>query len=66
MGISSAVEGVRCFGAVLDKSAGYQAVDYFPKMWEEEDPSVEYLMTQGAPLMVPSDPNATFMLTVKS
>lgn len=64
MGISSAIEGVKCFGAILDKSAGYQALDYFPKMWDEEDPSVEYLMTQGAPLMVPSDPNASFLLTV--
>lgn len=66
MGISSAIEGVRCFGAILDKSAGYQALDYFPKMWEANDPSVEYLMTQGAPLMVPGDPNATFLLTVMS
>lgn len=66
MGISSAIDGVRCFGAILDKSAGYQALEYFPKMWDQEDPSVEYLMTQGAPLMVPGDPNATFLLTVMS
>lgn len=64
MGISQAIEGVRCFGAILDKSAGYQALEYFPKMWDEEDPSVEYLMSQGAPLMVPADPNASFLLTV--
>lgn len=63
-GISMAVDGVRCFGAVLDKAAGYQALEYFPKMWENEDPSVEYLMSQGAPLMVPRDPNSTFLLTV--
>jgi len=31
MGISSAIEGVRCFGAILDKGAGYQALDYFRK-----------------------------------
>lgn len=66
MGVSQAVEGIRCFGAVLDKSAGYQALEYFPKNWENEDPSVEYLMTQGAPLMVPGDPNATFLLKVKA
>ena len=64
MGISSAIDGVKCFGAILDKAAGYQALDYFPKMWDDEDPSVEYLMTQGAPLMVPADPNASFLLTV--
>lgn len=65
MGISSAIEGVKCFGAILDKAAGYRALDYFPKMWDQEDPSVEYLMTQGAPLMVPADPNASFLLTVQ-
>lgn len=64
MGISQAVDGIRCYGAILDKGAGYQALDYFPKMWDQEDPSVEYLMTQGAPLMVPADPNATFLLKV--
>lgn len=64
LGISQAIDGVRCFGAIIDKAAGYQALEYFPKMWENEDPSVEYLMTQGAPLMVPRDPNATFLLTV--
>lgn len=64
LGIADAVDGVRCFGAILDKQAGYQALEYFPKMWENEDPSVEYLMTQGAPLMVPRDSNATWLLTV--
>ncbi len=64
MGISTAINGFRCFGAILDKAAGYQALEYFPKMYEQEDPSVEYLLTQGAPLMVPSDPNASFLITV--
>jgi len=64
LGVGAGVDGVRCFGAVLDKQAGYQALEYFPKMWENEDPSVEYLMSQGAPLMVPRDPDATFLMTV--
>lgn len=64
LGVSQAVEGVRCFGAIMDNSAGFQPLSYFPKMWDEQDPSVTYLLTQGAPLMVPSDPNATFLLTV--
>lgn len=64
LGIADAVDGVRCFGAILDKQAGYQSLEYFPKNWENEDPSVEYLMTQGAPLMVPRDSNATWLLTV--
>lgn len=64
LGISNSVNGFRCFGAILDKSAGYKALEYFPKMFEQEDPSVEYLLTQGAPLMVPADPDATFLITV--
>ena len=62
VGISEAIQGVRCFGAILDKGAGYQALPFYPKNWENEDPSVEYLMSQGAPLMVPSDPNASFLI----
>ena len=45
-------------------SVGAQVSGQVKKMWDEEDPSVEYLMTQGAPLMVPADPNASFLLTV--
>lgn len=58
------IQGVRCFGAIKDKAAGYRAIEMFPKMWEEEDPSVEYIMTQSAPLMVPVEPNASFSIKV--
>ncbi len=64
VGISPDVQGIRCFGAIKDRGAQYQALDMFPKMWEEEDPSVEFLMTQSAPLMVPKQPNATFSIQV--
>lgn len=62
LGVSQAVGGVRCFGAIMDKGAGYQALPIYPKNWENEDPSVEYLMSQGAPLMVPADPNSTVLI----
>ena len=64
VGISGAVEGVRCFGAIRDVKAGLQAREVFTKMWENEDPSVEYIMSQSAPLMVPKRPNATFKIKV--
>ncbi len=57
-------QGVRCFGAILDKKAGYQSVEIFAKMWENEDPSVEYLLLQSAPLMVPKQPNASWRMRV--
>lgn len=60
----SAVNGARCFGAIRDGSAGFQALDMYPKMWEDQDPWAEYIMTQSAPLMVPGQPNATFSLKV--
>lgn len=63
VGVGSNVEGVRCFGAIMDFDA-LRALERFPKMWRENDPSVEYLMTQSAPLMVPRRPNATFKIKV--
>lgn len=61
VGVSD-VEGVRCFGAIKDFRAGLRAIERFPKMWPQEDPSVEFLMTQSAPLMVPKKPNASFRI----
>lgn len=64
VGVSDSVQGVRCFGAIMDKSASYRPLSIFSKNWENEDPSVEYLLSQSAPLMVPREPNATWLLTV--
>jgi hypothetical protein len=61
---SAGIEGMRCFGGIMDKKAGYQPATYFPKMWEQEDPSVEYLMTQSAPLMVPLRADCTLRARV--
>jgi hypothetical protein len=65
VGTGPGIKGVRCFGAIKDKRAGYVAAEMFPKMWENEDPSVVYAMTQSAPLMVPSEPNASFRIRVQ-
>lgn len=64
VGVSDQVQGVRCFGAIMDKRAGYRPLDYFFKNWDNEDPSLEYLLGQSAPLMVPKNPNATFKIKV--
>lgn len=61
---SAATEGVRAFGAILDPMAGYQALEIFPKIWVNEDPGVEFAMSQSAPLMVPAEPNATVSVTI--
>jgi hypothetical protein len=57
--------GTRCFGAIMDAKAGFRSLDVFQKNWENEDPSVEYLLMQSAPLMVPKEPNATYKIKVK-
>ena len=58
------VDGYQCFGAILDKAAELKPMRVFPKMWDEQDPSVTQIMTQSAPLMVPLNPNCTVKATV--
>jgi len=75
IGASSAIEGVRHFGAIKDikaiegsasgvQSSGLAAREMFLKSWTEEDPSVRYLMGQSAPLLVPYYVDASFCATV--
>lgn len=60
------VQGVRCFGAIMDAGAMYEAREVFFKNWENQDPSHEYIMGQSAPLMVPKVPDSTFSILVHS
>lgn len=62
----SSVEGVQCFGAILDHKAQFQALPIFPKMWDENDPPVTFIMSQSAPLMVPVNPDNTLRARVVS
>jgi len=62
IGTGPGLQGTRCFGAIRDKRAGLQPLAIFPKMWDQEDPSVTYTMTQSAPLMVPGNPNNSFRI----
>ncbi|KZK95054.1 MULTISPECIES: major capsid protein [unclassified Pseudovibrio] len=54
---TSGVYGVRAFGTIMDKKAGLQAMPMFPKVWEQDNPSIDQAMTQSAPLMIPGRPN---------
>lgn len=64
-GGSEGVYGVRCYGAILDNKAGYAPLPIFQKVFENEDPSVVYLLSQSAPLMVVGRPEATLLRRVK-
>lgn len=66
VGTGSGIQGVRCFGAIMDFDAGLTATEMFPKMWREQDPSQAFTMTQSAPLMVPAQPNGCFKIKVQS
>ncbi|WP_412059071.1 major capsid protein [Bartonella sp. DGB2] len=59
------LEGARCYGAISDEKASYQAQRYFVKSWAEEDPAVRWLLLQSAPLIVPYRPNACLCAKVR-
>lgn len=62
VGIGNNFQGVRAFGAILDKRS-LEAVPMFGKVWTaDEDPSGDFTMTQSAPLMVPGNPNNSFRI----
>lgn len=59
------VQGYRCFGAIVDVHARFQALPIFPRNYIiPGDVAIEQVVTQSAPLMVPVNPNATLKATV--
>ncbi len=56
--------GVRCFGTIQDFKANLSAVPIFSKMFDQEDPSNRFLLTQSAPLLATAAPNNTALLQV--
>lgn len=58
------LKGYRTFGAIQDIQAGLAPAEMWPKMWDNQDPSVRYTMTQSAPLPVPAWPNGSVKLKV--
>jgi hypothetical protein len=62
--VSNQLEGVRHYGAIRDETAGFQAIDYFPKSWTVPDPAARFLMLQSAPLPVPYRINASLSAKV--
>lgn len=61
---SSAIEGVRAFGAILDGKAGLKAMPFYAKIYEQDDPSAEFLLMQSAPVIVPTRPDASLAVDV--
>ncbi|MEM1046478.1 MAG: major capsid protein [Pseudomonadota bacterium] len=57
-------DGMMAYGAIKDNRA-LRAMRRFPKMWEQDDPSADFLMTQSAPLPVPGEVNASAYIEVR-
>lgn len=65
IGYGPAIDGISAYGAIMDADANFLAeATIYPKMWREPDPSAVYTMSQAAPLLVPSNPNNTYKMTV--
>lgn len=60
----AALAGLMAYGAIRDKAASLRSLSRFPKMWDQEDPSTTFLMTQSAPLPVPREVDASLFATV--
>jgi len=54
----------RNYGAIQDLKAGLMPMEIFVKSWEEEDPSVRYVLAQSAPLPAPHQIDAVVSATV--
>lgn len=61
---SSALNGTRAFASIIDPELGYVALPYAPKSWTTQDPAARWLMTQSAPLVIPTQVNAALAATV--
>lgn len=62
---TGAHNGFQLNGAIMDGTAGYQPFEYFPKNWIENDPAVEFVMMQSAPLVAPGRPDAILRVKVR-
>ncbi len=53
------INGKRLYGMIQDPKASYEPMPFFPKMWEEDDPAIVWVMVQSAPLVVPTRVDAS-------
>lgn len=62
---SRLIDGVQAFGGIKDPRAGYVPARWWPKNWINDDPPTEFVMTQSAPLVIPSRTNASACIRVR-
>lgn len=59
------LDGVRAYATILDPEFNYQALKFAPKTWVEKDPAVRKILMQAAPLVIPTNVNASMAVTVR-
>lgn len=59
------LEGVQAHGAIMDPTARFVAMEVYPTNWVDDDPPIEFLMTQSAPLVVPARVDNCLHATVR-
>lgn len=58
------IDGIQHQAAIQDEESGMQPLEVFPKSWITPDPSVRWIMSQSAPLVVPRRINACGVIKV--
>lgn len=61
--VAPSVEMVEAYGAIQEATS-LVAQDLFVKMFDQDDPSARFVLSQSAPLAIPVNPNATLHATV--
>ena len=56
--VAPSVEMILAYGAIMDVD-NFRAQDIFVKMFDEDDPSARFILSQSAPLPIVVNPNAT-------
>ena len=59
------LRGTQAYGAIMDIGGTLKPAMRWPKMWEQQDPSAIFTMTQSAPIIIPVNPNATMAVKVQ-
>lgn len=61
---SAEIDGTVAYGVILDADIGFPVQGAAPKSWVEKDPGVRWLMLQSAPIVIPTNVNASFSAQV--
>lgn len=62
--VASSMDGIQAQGAIQNPDHGFQPLEFAAGIVEKDNPRVDLLITESAPLVIPGQPDATFCATV--